>query len=401
MFNKRERFRRTVRPTTKATLLAALLVLAACGSDDTTAPLTTTGASNTVSADSPVATTAPTADSTLPSTDGSTATTHISTEASGEVGATVPVTMDAVLTTAFPLSSAFAPEMVGVAGGFFTRNGVEVDLEPGRGSAQALQQIIAGQVTMTAAGGTDLGLAVYSQSAPLIAVGTKKHENAFFLISPGDEPIAGPEELRGETVGVVSVGGTTEQLLHLYLSSGGVDLDEVTRVVVPNTPASVTSAERGQIRAFIGSVEAVAAIEAEGMNVSLIDLDEVVPTPGQVFLVSKDTAANDRDTVTAMLAGFRDVFAFLFEDGADGDWSETIALIKEGYPDVVTDEQVFTDQLNAQYTAWFGDPAEPIDLTISVERIDSLVTLMKAAGLMPDDAQASELYTNALLPGSR
>ena len=70
--------------------------------------------------------------------------------------------------------------------------------------------------------------------------------------------------MKGKTVGVVSVGGSTEQLLDIMLRAVGMTKADVSIKVVGNSPGVLQFVRQGRIDCFINSVGVVVALQTAG-----------------------------------------------------------------------------------------------------------------------------------------
>ncbi|WP_033289001.1 ABC transporter substrate-binding protein [Amycolatopsis jejuensis] len=307
----------------------------------------------------------------------------------GEQGATI--------TTPFALSAAMAPEMVAVSEGLFAKQGISVRLNPGNGSAQALQQVATGQADLTTVGGSDLLSAVANEGAPLLSVASKKQVLPYYLVSSADAAITSPQQLTGKSVGVLSVGGTTSQTLNLFLAAGGVDPKSVTQVVAPNSPATLDMVRRGQIAAYVSNLEVASVLRAEKTPATIVDLDQTVRVPGAVWVVCTELTKSAPAKVSALLAGLAAAMEFLRTDGRDGTWTRTLALFERDYPEVARDRAGLIVQLNAQYREWFGESGAAADLKNSPERWQAAIDFATRSGLIKGTVPAGTLYSNDYL----
>src|SRR5262249_56710312 len=82
--------------------------------------------------------------------------------------------------TPFGYLVAFAPDLVGKAGGYFEREGLDVTIQGGRGSAQSVQQVLSGQALMSRTGGADIMKAIGNEGAPIGGVATINQGPPFF-----------------------------------------------------------------------------------------------------------------------------------------------------------------------------------------------------------------------------
>src|SRR5271156_4420537 len=126
-----------------------------------------------------------------------------------------------VYLTPFGYLMGFTETMYAETGGFFAKHDLDVDIRGGRGSAMAVQQIAAGNVLISRTGGTDMIKAV-AKDPNIVAFAEVFQRDIFFVISAADKPLTEPRQFAGKTIGVVSVGGATENILNMMLAKEGI-----------------------------------------------------------------------------------------------------------------------------------------------------------------------------------
>jgi ABC-type nitrate/sulfonate/bicarbonate transport system substrate-binding protein len=155
------------------------------------------------------------------------------------------------------------------------------------GTAVEMQQMIAGQAAFGRVAALDQMNAIAKQHVPFVSIGTLCQGSTFQVISLKDKPIADAMSLKGKTVGVVSVGGSTEMLLDLMLRKAGIPKDAVKIEAVGDNPGAVEFIARGRIDCFIASLNTVVAIERGGGKIEYWSTDRYAEMPGQVYLTTK------------------------------------------------------------------------------------------------------------------
>ena len=120
---------------------------------------------------------------------------------------------------------------VAEAKGWFREEGVNVKVQPGTGTAAAVQQV--------ATGGTAFGMAapvatcgpIADQDAPIVTIGQVAYRGFFEIASRADRPLRHPSDFQGKTIGILSVGGTTDLQLDAMSIAVGLDPTKVRKVV--------------------------------------------------------------------------------------------------------------------------------------------------------------------------
>ena len=204
--------------------------------------------------------------------------------------------------TPFGYIMGFTASMYAQSGGFFAKQGLDVEILGGRGSAMSVQQISAGNVLVSRTGGTDLIKAAVKDPS-IVAFAEIYQRDIFHVISSQAKPIKSPADMAGKTIGVVSVGGATENILDMMLAKGGVPSASVKRESVGNAPAAFEFIGQGRIDAYIATNDTVAQLKVDAKPVHTWSTDTVARCPGQVYITSRKTIAEKPETLVRFLRG--------------------------------------------------------------------------------------------------
>ncbi|HYC04673.1 MAG TPA: ABC transporter substrate-binding protein [Azospirillaceae bacterium] len=294
--------------------------------------------------------------------------------------------------TPFGFLSTFAPVLNAAAGGHFERQGLDVQIIGGNGSASALQQVLAGRALLTRVGSVDVIRAVATQKVPVVAVGTIIQGSVYSLISPEAKPVKGPADLPGKTVGIISVGGVTENLLNLMLIRAGIDPALVKRQAVGNNPGAYGLLQAGRIDAMISSTDVLVGLLTAKAPIHHLNTDALVPMPGEVYVATRESVAKRADAIVAFLRGVKASVEEMAPERLDG----VVARLAAKYDMPGEDKpEVIRGVLERQRTDWYKDGPQNL-LRNNPQRWTDAVRLMREAGL--GDAGAPEtLYTNELV----
>jgi NitT/TauT family transport system substrate-binding protein len=196
-------------------------------------------------------------------------------------------------------SANYFPLIVGEALGYFADEGIEVNLLPSdtpipfvnflRNGQADIAMLDSAEVLQAIAAGVNLNV-VYEvmQTAPDgIAIS-------------GESEIKDVEELRGQTVGLVS--DRDRVTMQIALDARGMTEDDVTTVVVGEAGPTLAAAFRDQtVAAIAGSGPDWLAIQANGIPVTLITPEEVSNKPGNTFAVAGGTLEEKGDLIEGYL----------------------------------------------------------------------------------------------------
>jgi len=206
--------------------------------------------------------------------------------------------------TPFGFIPDFLEMMNMVSGGFLARQGFKPTLLGGHGTATAVQQLMSGRVSFMRLTAVDIFTAV-AKGAPLLCVSTLYQGSNFHFISSAEKPVKSAEELKGKTVGVVSVGGSTEQLLDMTLRAVGLTKADVKIQVVGNSPGAMQFVKQGRIDCFINSIAVVVALRQSHTPIESWATDRYVPMPSQTYVTTPELAKTKPDVVVRFLKALK------------------------------------------------------------------------------------------------
>ena len=209
-----------------------------------------------------------------------------------------------IFMTPFGFIPDFLEMMNMVSGGFLAQQGFAPTLLGGQGTAVAVQQLMSGAVSFVRMTAIDEFAAV-AKGAALVCVSTLYQGSNFHVISPADKPIASVEDLKGKTVGIVSVGGSTEQLLDIMLRSVGMTKADVSTKVVGNNPGAMEFIRQGRVDCFINSVGVVVALQTANIPIVNWPTDRYAPMPSQIYVTTRDMIEKKPAAVVGFLKALK------------------------------------------------------------------------------------------------
>ena len=115
----------------------------------------------------------------------------------------------------------YAPTLNAQAGGHFAKEGLDVTILPGKGSAVAVQQVIAGRALYGR--GDPLAMAkAIGQGAPIIAFATISHRSPIMVYSSPKKPIRNVKDMVGKVIGIGDYGSASDNILDMMLAMNGI-----------------------------------------------------------------------------------------------------------------------------------------------------------------------------------
>lgn len=207
--------------------------------------------------------------------------------------------------TPFGFSPDYIEIMNAKSGGHFARAGLDVTVRGAQGTAQAMQQLITGEGQIIRAAPIDQMRLVQTQNLPLVAISTLYQSSNFYLISAKNKPIEKAEDLKGKTIGVVSVAGTTSIYLDIMLKKGGLTKDDVKRETTGNGPGAFQLVKQGRIDGFIATHVATIPLERAGEQITYFSSDKYSPMPNQGYLTTRGFLEKNPDAAVAFIKALK------------------------------------------------------------------------------------------------
>lgn len=232
-------------------LFAGLLLLAGCGGSAQPAP----------SAASPAAASSPAAAAGSASAAGSPA------------GTAKPAASSAALTKLLVLYSASSidnvPSWVATDGGYFQRNGLDVELRYVAGGTKVIGAVLSGESQVSIQGGNEAMSAV-SGGADLVMIAGLLPVYAFkFEAAPAIKTL---DDVKGKKLGVSTIGGTADVALRTFLRKHNIDPDkDVTIIATGDSVTSQAALRNGAVQASLSVPPNSLQAEAAGLH-QLADL---------------------------------------------------------------------------------------------------------------------------------
>lgn len=311
--------------------------------------------------------------------------------------------IDIVVVSFLPLQSfTFTPEMYAYSSGIFEEHGLDVQLQPVQGTAAAMQTLLGGATPITRVSTVDV-MTGMEQGQPIVAVGTMAYRSNLRIISTESNPIESPADMEGATIGLGSIGGTSEKMLNFALDSGNVSRDSVTRQAVPVTAATYELVKQGQLDGYVVSLDTSIAIvnqndDAVSSPAGLVDAPE-----RQVWITTQSNLENPErvDQIERFLAAIKEATQEIIDD-ADNDFANVLATLRDsGDFDfaALQDDAIAVEALGVYTTQTWIDSTGAVGLLENdVDYWGEIYDAYVANGLLEGGADPSTWITSDLLP---
>ena len=205
----------------------------------------------------------------------------------------------------------FLPVDIGVEQGFFTRQGIDIEIAELAGDAKLQQGLAAGSIEFGLGSGPGMAFAV--KGSPVIAVaafaGPPRNISAIVLHNSGIQKVA---DLKGKTIAVSTTGSLSDWLAKQMAIQEGWGQDGIRAVPLGAIPTSIAALKTRQVDAVVLATEAGFRLEEQNEGHVLATLDRYAPNfITHVVFAQKSLVASNPGLVTRFLQGFFDAITFV------------------------------------------------------------------------------------------
>jgi NitT/TauT family transport system substrate-binding protein len=291
--------------------------------------------------------------------------------------------------------SEHAPFFLGKERGYFDQEGIDLDIQEGRGSGVTVQAVAAGTATF---GYADVATMIKaaSKGAPVIAVGVALQTSPMSAMGFADKNIRKPEDIKGKTV-AVTPGDSMSQVWPLFLKKTGLK-DSDFKTVSGDAQTKLNAVMNGQADLLLGYVmdQAIKLQDATHKDIYPIRFaDYGVNMVSSGIIVQKDYLKAHPDVVKRFLrAATRSL-----EEAAKNPDAAVDAMLKANPKSGVKDTALVGMKNTASL---YRGPDNPKDrpLRVGAKNMDeTLGLLVEYGGLEKASAgKATDYYTNDFLP---
>jgi NitT/TauT family transport system substrate-binding protein len=188
----------------------------------------------------------------------------------------------------------------GKGAGLYEKIGLDPEFLFISGSAATLQLLISGDADIGNIGILEFISSKKKQpTLPLSVVYCHDYHGSYVTIVPEDSPIKSVADLKGKTVGVLSLAAGTVPTLKAMARQAGIDPGSIQFVAVGADAAAMVTLKSGRIDAYSHFVGAIAGLENLGMKFRSFSPD----VSSGVFVTSNALLAKNRDLVVRGLQG--------------------------------------------------------------------------------------------------
>jgi NitT/TauT family transport system substrate-binding protein len=194
----------------------------------------------------------------------------------------------------------FAPLWIAREKGFFRDERIDAEITYIQGNTRGVQSLLAGEVQVGIAGSAG-PISARAAGEDVIIVAVPMNRLDYTLVAR--QPIKGPNDLIGKTMGIGSVGGSDEVALNIALKHLDVDPARVTKIQIGGSGARLAALHKGSIDAAnVGGATFIGGGAGLYKVLDLIDLG--VEFPFTAIFTTRRYAQANRDAVLAMIRAY-------------------------------------------------------------------------------------------------
>ena len=275
--------------------------------------------------------------------------------------------------------------------------GLDVDVVGIQGATAGMQQIAAKNVSFTNVGPEVLMMA-RAKGAKVKAIYTYSRSTIYRAVALKSSGITKAEDLRGKTLGVIAMSTGAVPYGRQMLQAAKLDPDKDVQWLPIGEGAQATLAlKRGDAAAWFAWDTAVAALEAQGIELVQIKPPYFDDLIGNVIVAHEDFLANNKATAIKLLRCIAQATIFGLTNP-----EKTIKIHWQYYPATKPegDEAEGMKKARIVFESRFGGYQVPPGVKWG-ENVESqwqgVARLMQAEKLLPADFDVKSAYTNELI----
>jgi NitT/TauT family transport system substrate-binding protein len=202
------------------------------------------------------------------------------------------------------VSSAASPFAVATKLGWFRQEGIEVELVPMPGSTDCVKNVAVREVDFSLPSVEPLAVG-RPQGIRAKVFYTAYQGNIYGIAVPADSPLQKIGDLKGKTIGVISMASGGVLVARALVATAGLDPDRDVTIVVAGEGAQTAAMMRGkQVDALSQFDTQYAMVENAGVKLRLLDTREIDRYPSNGFLALEETLRSRRPHAIALARGY-------------------------------------------------------------------------------------------------
>lgn len=202
------------------------------------------------------------------------------------------------------VSAAATPFAVATKLGWFRQEGIEVELVPLPGSTDCVKNVATREVDFSLPSVEPLAIG-RPQGIRAKVFYTAYQGNIYGIAVPQDSPVQKMADLRGKTIGVISMASAGVIVARALSATAGLNPDADVTIVVAGEGAQTAAMVRGkQVDALSQFDTQYAMVENAGVKLRLLDTRDIDRYPSNGFLALEESLRTKRKEAVAVARGY-------------------------------------------------------------------------------------------------
>ena len=298
------------------------------------------------------------------------------------------------------VSSAAAPFAVAMKMGWFKQEGIDIELVPLAGSADCTKTVVSKEILVALPSVEPLAIA-RAQGVKAKVYYTAYQGNIYGIAVPQDSPVQKISDLKGKTIGVISMGSGGVPVAKALVATSGMNPDRDVNIVVAGEGAQTAAMVRSkQVDALSQFDTQYAMVENAGVKLRLLDTKEIDRFPSNGFLALEETLKNKRQEAIGVARGYAKgtVFAITNPEAAVRILYEVFPQTKPTGKDEATAIRDDVKVLQARAVNWKLDKAGVKRWGENSEtNYAAYADFMQKYGITKEKVEGKDLITNELI----
>jgi len=298
------------------------------------------------------------------------------------------------------VSSAAAPFAVAMKMGWFKQEGIDIELVPLAGSADCTKTVVSKEILVALPSVEPLAIA-RAQGVKAKVYYTAYQGNIYGIAVPQDSPVQKISDLKGKTIGVISMGSGGVPVAKALVATSGMNPDRDVNIVVAGEGAQTAAMVRSkQVDALSQFDTQYAMVENAGVKLRLLDTKEIDRFPSNGFLALEETLKNKRQEAIGVARGYAKgtVFAITNPEAAVRILYEVFPQTKPTGKDEATAIRDDVKVLQARAVNWKLDKAGVKRWGENSEaNYAAYADFMQKYGITKEKVDGKDLITNELI----
>jgi NitT/TauT family transport system substrate-binding protein len=278
--------------------------------------------------------------------------------------------------------------------GFFKAKGIEMNLIPGAGGADAIRNLLSGQADVAFTDPASFFIAI-DKGEKLRAIYDIYPQNIFNLVSLKSKNITKPSDLKGKRIGVYSLASGTRQNLQILLHQAGLTEDDVTIVVTGLL--NFLPLMQGQVDATAATDTGLLVGKLKGLgDVNVIEVKNYVNISSDFFVVREEMYQQKKDILKRFLQAYQDSAEWMMRSPQEAA-KLAVKFAIDGQNEALNQEVIKLRNATSVSNMTQQKGLGAFDMGV----IQKGANAYKAFGLIQRDIKVTDVISQDLLPGKK